>query len=344
MKKLSLLLVVMLVVSFAVAGCGGQSSEGGENQQEAEQPADENNTPQPTEVTLAVSSWIGYAPLHIAAEKGFFEENGVNVDLQVIESVSDRRTALAADRIQGFASTVDTHVMTAAAGIPVVQILGLDTSFGGDGIVATEDIKSIQDLKGKKVALHTGGGASYFWTQYLLDREGMKLSDLNVLDMSAGDAGAAFVAGKVDAAITWQPWLTKAEETDFGHVLISSDETPGVIVDSLALREDFVKDNPEAVQGIVDAWFDALAFAAENPGEANQIMALAMDQTVEEFEATLPDVKFYDQTENQEYFGTPDDPGLLWEVSEKAADFWLAEGLIDNKPEMIKIIDGSFVK
>ena len=323
MKRKMLLVIALLVMAVAVTGCGNESKES---------------------VKLGLSSWIGYAPLHIAAEKGFFEENGVDVELQVIESVSERRTALAADQIQGFASTVDTHIMTAAAGVPVVQVLALDTSFGGDGVVAKEEYNSIKDLAGKKVAMHTGGGASYFWMQYLLDREGMKLSDLEIVDMSAGDAGAAFVAGRVEAAVTWQPWLTKAEETDFGKVLVSSDETPGVIVDSLGLRQDFVEQNPEAVQAIVDAWFDALQFAKDNPEEANEIMAAAMGQTKEEFEATLPDVKFYDKALNQEYFGSAENPGFLWEVSEKAADFWLAEKLIDSKPAIGDTINGSFVQ
>jgi len=73
-------------------------------------------------------------------------------------------------------------------------------------------------------------------------------------------------------------------------------------------------------------------------------MAAAMGQTKEEFEATLPDVKFYDKALNQEYFGSADNPGFLWEVSEKAADFWLAEKLIDSKPAIGDTINGSFVQ
>lgn len=336
--------MVVLVITLAVAGCGQKAVT---PEKPADKPADKQaeapKVPADT-VKIAVSSWIGYAPLYVAAEKGFYEKNGVKVELQTIQSVADRRTALAANRIQGFASTVDTHVMTAAAGIPIVQVLGLDDSYGGDGLVSKKEFKTLEDLKGKSVALHTGGGASYFWLQYLLAQKGMKMSDLNVQDMSAGDAGAAFVAGKVDAAVTWEPWLTRAKETTFGHVMISSDQTPGIIVDTLAFRKDFVETYPDAVKGIVKAWFDALDYWKQNPDDANAIMAKAMDQTVDEFKATLPTVKFYGAAENQQYFGTSDKPGIIHDITDKAGDFWLKEKLIDNKPETAALINGSFVK
>jgi NitT/TauT family transport system substrate-binding protein len=166
-------------------------------------------------IKLGMSTWLGYAPLYLAKEKGFFQKQGVDVEVVVIESPSDRRAAFAADKIQGMATTVDTHVMTAAAEnpIPVKQVLALDDSHGGDGMVAKKEIKTIKDLKGKTVAAQLGAGASYFWLNYVLSQNGMKLADLKAIDMKAGDAGSAFVAGKVDAAVTWEPWLSRAKAT-----------------------------------------------------------------------------------------------------------------------------------
>ncbi len=329
-RLISAVALLTVAIAFSLAGCGKSSQKAAKV---------------PTEpVKIAISSWTGFAPLHIAAQKGFFEKQGVKVDLQVIQRVTDRRSALAANRIQGFASTVDTHVMTVAAGIPVVQVLALDDSYGGDGVVAKKAFKSLKDLKGKKVALETGGGASYFWFQYLLKQQGMKLSDVNVQNMSAGDAGAAFVAGKIDAAVTWEPWLSKAKATTFGQVLVSSTDTPGIIVDTLAFRKDFVTQYPDAVRGITQAWFDALDYAKTNPDDANAIMAKAMDQSVPDFVASLSTVKFYGRPENADYFGTADKPGKLYQISEECANLWLEEKLIDQKPVIADLINGSFIK
>lgn len=294
-------------------------------------------------VKLGMSSWIGYAPLYVAQEKGFFKKEGANVEIETIQSAGDRKAALASDKIQGMASTVDTHVMTKAAGVDITQVLALDTSSGGDGVVSKKEIASFKDLKGKTVALDTTGGASYFWFCYLLKKNGMTLSDVKVQSMGAGDAGAAFVAGKVDAAVTWQPWLTKAQSTSFGKVLVSSTETPGIIVDSLGLRSDFVKKYPDSVTAIVKGWYDALAYNKSNPDDANTIMGKAMGETKDEFASQLGDVTFYDKAGNVAYFGTSSKKGQIYEVSKSASDLWLSLKLIDQKVDPNSIINGSFV-
>ncbi|HSB72821.1 MAG TPA: ABC transporter substrate-binding protein [Candidatus Methylomirabilis sp.] len=296
-------------------------------------------------IKLGMSTWLGYAPLYLAKEKGLFQKRGLEVEVVVIESPADRRAAFAADRIQGMATTVDTHVMTAAAEnpIPLKQVLALDDSHGGDGMVAKKEIKTIKDLKGKTVAAQLGAGASYFWLNYVLSQNGMKLSDLKTVDMKAGDAGAAFVAGKVDAAVTWEPWLSKAKDTPFGHVLLSSDQTPGIIVDSLAFKPDFLKKRAEDVKKIVAAWNEAVQLAAENPTEADAIMAKFTGQKPEEFTKEKTGVRFYGQKENKEYFGTPQKPGLLYKVTQRAADVWSQLKFIKTKPKATDLIDGSFL-
>jgi NitT/TauT family transport system substrate-binding protein len=294
-------------------------------------------------VLIGMSNWIGYAPLYLAQEKGFFKARGVDVEVKIVESVTDRRAALAAGRLQGMCTTVDAHVITAANGIPVKQVLALDDSYGGDGIVAVKSIKTIKDLKGKRVAGHKGG-ATLFWINYVLTQHGMTLSDIHMLDMKAGDAASAFVAGKVDAAITWQPHLSKAAQQGNGHILLDSSKTPGVIVDSLAFSPEFIKDHRDVVKKIVEAWYEALAFHKAHPQEANAIMAKFTGDKPEAFASYLKDVRFYGPEENRRYFGTPDKPGLLYDVVRRAVDLWLKTKQIPKPIEPAEVIDGSFVQ
>lgn len=333
-KALALATAALLAVPIILSGCSGSGSSS----------AASTGGKYTGTVTLGMSSWIGYAPLYVAQEKGFFKKEGVNVEIKTIQSAGDRKAALASDKIQGMASTVDTHVMTKAAGVDIVQVLALDTSSGGDGVVAKKEISTFKDLKGKNVALDTSGGASYFWFCYLLKKNGMTLSDVKVQNMSAGDAGAAFVAGKVDAAVTWQPWLTKAQSTSFGKVLVSSKETPGIIVDSLGLRGDFVKKYPESVKAIVKGWYDALDYAKTNADDANTIMGKAMGETKDEFVSQQSDVTFYDKAGNEDYFGSSSKKGQIYDVTQNASDLWYSLKLIDSKVKPESIINGSFVK
>jgi NitT/TauT family transport system substrate-binding protein len=295
------------------------------------------------QIKIAVSVWLGYAPLYLAKEKGFYQKRGLDVDVVVINSPVDRRAAFAADRIQGFATTVDTLVMTAAAEtpIPVKQVLVLDASHGADGLVAKKDIKTIKDLKGKTVAGQMGGGASYFWLNWVLTQNGMKLSDLKMVDMRAPDAGAAFVAEKVDAAVTWEPWLHRAKATPHGHVLYSSDKTPGIIVDSLGFKPEFLAKRGDDVKKIVAAWNEAIAFMQSNSAEADAIMAKFSNLTPEIFAIEKAGVIFYGAKENREWFAAG---GKLQMTSRRAADVWYDLKLIKSKPNVTGLIDGSFLE
>ena len=60
-------------------------------------------------------------------------------------------------------------------------------------------------------------------------------------------AGAAFVANKVDAAVTWEPWLSRGKKTDFGHLLVDSSTTPGLITDVIIVTKDYVAKHPKEV-------------------------------------------------------------------------------------------------
>ena len=186
-------------------------------------------------VTIAHSTWVGYGPLYIARDKGIFKKNGVDVDLVVMEDPKERFPTLMADRIQMIASTVDTALLYLKKPTDFQYVVAIDDSNGGDGIVALKDITSIADLKGKKVAVNDGS-VSEFYLNVLLGKAGLKESDLYTVNMTAADAGSAFVAKRVDAAVTWEPWLTKGKSTDFGHLLVDSSTTPGLITDVLIVK------------------------------------------------------------------------------------------------------------
>lgn len=339
MKKLKLFVAAMVVGCMSVcmlAGCGGSGSASGSSSASSEESSEGlyDGT-----INIAFATWIGYAPFYVARDKGFFKEQGVDVNLQVIESDGDKKAAMAAKQIQGEAETVDTHIMSLDAGLDQVQVLALDTSNGGDGVVSKKEINSLADLKGKKVALDTTGGSSLFYFNYLLDKDGISMDDLDIQNMSAGDAGSAFVGGKVDAAVTWEPWLSNAKKTDFGQVLKSSSETPGVIVDSLSFDREFIKSYPKSVQKVVDAWFEAVEYIESNPDDAYKIMADSQGMSVEEFKEVVTTVTYYDKEANKSYFGDK----KINDVSKQAGELWVKLGLVSKMPDTDSACDGQFV-
>ncbi|TMV53763.1 transporter substrate-binding domain-containing protein, partial [Thioclava sp. BHET1] len=131
---------------------------------------------QAQKISIALSTWVGYGPLYIAQDKGFFKDEGLDVDLVKMEDPKTRLPALIANRVNLVATTIDTVLNFYSPEHPMKYAFALDDSRGGDGIVAKDSIKSVADLKGKKVGF-AEGSVSQFFLAVLLKENGLKLSD-----------------------------------------------------------------------------------------------------------------------------------------------------------------------
>jgi NitT/TauT family transport system substrate-binding protein len=310
---------------IALAACGSDDAGSGKSSE-------------PLKVTLP--TWTGYGPLFLAKEKGFFEKNGIDVDLSIVEGLAERKQALASGKIDGMATALDVQVTLAASGIPVNVVWVLDDSFGGDGILVKNDIKDVKDLKGKTMAFEVGS-TSHMLALTALQQGGLTEEDVEVVQMSAGDAGAAFAAGKVDAAVTWEPWLSKGAEAD-GKVLLTTKDLPGIIVDTVSFKEEVIKNRPDDVKAFVKAMGEAMDYWKENPEEADEIMAKGLKIDTEEFVATKEGLKFFAKEDNKELYGSESSKGSIYESTEKAIKFYKEQGIIDKEPKVEDIINGSF--
>ena len=342
-KTLAALLALAMAGTACAAGCSLNTGTTASTTtgSAAASTAGTENTAMPDKTVILTSTWIGYAPIHLAEEKGFFKDEGLNnVEVRVIESSGDRNAAIKANQGQVLTQTQDTVVMTEASGVDLKEVLPLCDSNGGDGLVAKKQYNSLQDLKGKTIALDTTGGASLFWFNTMLEQQGMTMDDFDVKNMTAGDAGSAFVGGKVDAAVTWEPWLSKANATDFGKTLYSSKDYPGVITDSLAVRTDYAEKYPKAVQALIKAWFHAIEYAKTNPDDADPIMAKSMGMTTKDFEAQLANIKYYDEDYANEYLCS----GKMTETVQKASDLWVKMKLMDKGVDAKTLVDASYLE
>jgi NitT/TauT family transport system substrate-binding protein len=296
-------------------------------------------------VSIAHSTWVGYGPLYIARDKGFFSKNGVDVDLIVIEDPKERFPTLMADKIQMIASTVDTALLYMKKPDDFQYVVAIDDSNGGDGIVANKDIKTVADLKGKSVAVNEGS-VSDFYLNVLLSQEGLKESDLNVVNMTASDAGTAFVSKQVDAAVTWEPWLSRGKASEHGHLLVDSSTTPGLITDVLIAKTSWVADHKKDVAAIVKSWNEAVAYYREHPDESLEIMAKGVGgwlKDPKDFKETLTGIKFYGGEDNKTFFGTGEKPGPLSKTVADAIKVWSDQGRLQVQTSPDKLIDYEFV-
>ena len=294
--------------------------------------------------TLSANTWVGFGPFWLAQEKGFFADEGVDVEIVTLEDTAQRKAAMIKGDIDGLGDTVDLLVLARDEKVPSVAVMEVDVSNGADGILVAEGIESIRDLKGKRIAVQRNFVSEAF-LDYVLQKNSMSSTDVQKVDTEAGAAGAAFVSGNVDVAVTFEPWLSKAQERKGGgKVLVSSADEPGVIVDILTINENYLTQNPEVVKKVMRAWFKAVNYWKENPQEANVIMARHYDVPPEEFADIISGLIWPSHEENIAYFGTPQDPGRIYEVANTFVDVFLKTGQIKSQPNMTKAINSQLLR
>jgi NitT/TauT family transport system substrate-binding protein len=328
MTVVALLSVTMIVLG----GCGSPSAP-----DEATAPERVDGGDEPLKITI--NSWIGWAPLYLAKEKGLY--GNVGVEIIRVEDTGARKSTMISGQVDGYGSSVDNFALDSALGVPGKIVLAFDESFGGDGIVVKQDIATIEDLKNRQVGYQTGL-PSHFLLLTVLNKAGLTQDDITHVDMDADKAGAAFAAGHLDAAVTWEPWISKAAETGQGKILITTKELPGLIVDTLVFRNDVLQDRKSDVQAVVSAWFEALEYWNNHKDESDAIMAEAFNLDVPTFRDMYSGVRFFDLTRNLEYFGS-NNSGQIYEVFREASALWKEAGVISEETDPAVSIDGTFL-
>jgi NitT/TauT family transport system substrate-binding protein len=294
---------------------------------------------------LGHSTWVGYGPFYIARDKGFFKEEGVDVELVIMEDTPIKMGALMAGQLDLVASTADEFPIYMKPGIGLHYVLAVDNSKGGDGIVANKDIADVKGLKGKKVAFEQGS-VSQFFLNALLKDAGMTQADIEPVNMAATDAGVAFNAKQVDAAVTWEPALSLGAKAEHGKLLLSSADKPGLITDVVAATTDTIANKKDDIKGFVRGWYKALAFIKSNPDEANKIMAQGVGGWLNDpavFAETLAGIEYLDKDMNAAFFGTPEAPGQINQTLGAALDIWKSFDRIQVDVKPSDIVDYSFI-
>ena len=175
--------------------------------------------------------------------------------------------ALAASKLDGANIATHTALRLAAAGLPIKIVLLLDECDDGrrDPRRARRR-RPIKSLKGKKVA-YEAGTTSDILLRYALAQNGMKFSDIKPVPTPAANAGVAALAGKVDAAVTYEPYLTTALNQNKGFKLIyTAAENPGLIGDVFVVRNDVLQEKPGQILALIKAWGAAVGAVPHEQG------------------------------------------------------------------------------
>jgi NitT/TauT family transport system substrate-binding protein len=326
---------LLFLLSFStIAGCSNSNT-----------PTKSVPTPQATDVKLGFSAWPGWFPWQVAQEKEIFAKSKVGVNLKWFDNYADSITALNNGTIDANSQTLADTITSIANGKDLVVVLTNDNSTGNDKIIISEQLKSVKDLKGKKVAAEEGT-VDHFLLVQALKNVGMTMKDIQFVPMETSKAADAFVAGKVDAVAVFAPFTTKALKRPGSRELFSSKDFPGSISDHLVFTRKFVNEHPEKVQAVVDSWFATLKHISLNMNkqEAEAIMAKRAGVSIAEYQEYGDGTKIFDVEAGLEAFKPGKDNTSLPHAAIATNKFLFENKLIKTQVDVSKIFDDRFVK
>ncbi|MGA7952778.1 MAG: ABC transporter substrate-binding protein [Gloeobacterales cyanobacterium] len=301
-------------------------------------------TPVPAEtLTLGFSAWPGWFPWQVAEDAGLFKKNGLNVKLTWFPGYLDSINALTAGKLDANSMTLNDTVSAVAGGADLVVVLANDNSTGNDQIIVRDGIKSIKDLKGKKVAAELGT-VDHYLLLLGLAKAGMTQKDIIFQPMETGAAAAAFAAGNLDAVGAFTPFTSTALKRPKSEILFTSKDFPGAIPDHLVVSRKLLQERPADVQKLIDTWFETLEYIKDNPEEAVQIMAKRGGISPAEYREYDAGTRIFTLRENLAAFAPGNDTMHLNNTARTISDFLLKSGLTKKPVSTQAILDPTFVK
>lgn len=307
MSSRSLLLMLMLVVPL-LASCDRQA---------AVQP-----------LRIASSPWPGYEPLYLSHETGFLPDDKANIfelpssDI-TLESFRNRSADMAT-------LTLDEVMELLQGGVKLRILLVMDVSNGADAVMAAPAVKSLADLKGKRIAILNIPLGVYMLTR-TLDAAQLTRADVQVIPSAESKHEEMYRQGKADAFITFDPFKTRLANLG-AHAIFDSSRIPNEIFDLMVVHEDVFQRRRKEVCHVAQQWFRTLDYMKREPDASAASIGKRLGVTAAEYRAMVSGINTPALQENLQLIGG-DAPDMM-RPARLLNEVMLREGQLKHRIDM----------
>jgi NitT/TauT family transport system substrate-binding protein len=227
---------------------------------------------------------IDFTPPDVGVAKGFFKKHGVDVEIIAFAGAAKQQQALVADAVDiGLGG--GPEMSTVAKGTPVIAVAAYAGRPDGLTLVsrANGPIKTVADLKGRKVSASSVGSLTEWTTRELSRHEGWGPNGINIVFLGdiAGQI-AALKTEQIDAMSNDVATAARLERDGVGHIVVNFGTIiPDFIYHVVYATKKVTEQRPEAVRGFLAGWFETIAWMKGNREEAIKVIAPIMHQSPE---------------------------------------------------------------
>ncbi len=280
--------------------------------------------PKAAPLRVAYSDWPGWTAFEVGIQKGWFKEAGLDVEFSWFDYLPSME-AFSAGKVDAVMVTNGDALVTGATGAKSKMILVTDYSNGNDKVIAKPGIKSLKDLKGKKVGLELTLVEHLLLLQGL-QKVGLKQSDVTLVNFKTPETPQALTSGQVDAVAAWYPTSSQALTMAGSKAIWTSADVPGLIYDTVVVSPQSLAQRKADWKKFVKVWYRISDFVRDpaTQAEAVKIMAAKVGVKPEEYAAAMPGTFFLSLADAKKRFVKG--PGLdsLYGSSKTADDFNVA--------------------
>jgi len=305
-------------------------------------------------IRLSLDEWIGWKSV-LDANGGLetksgsiFDKLGIKVVISIINDGNQSSAALIANKLDGAGYTINRYAFLydkfMKANVSVKMPFITNFSTGGDGVIANADIKSVEDLVGKKIGVPRFSEAHTLieWllgNSSLTEKQVTEIRKAMVMFDTPDDAAKAFFAGQVDAAATWQPYLSQAQETSNARLLFSTKSATNLILDGIAFREDFLTANKDTVTKFIKGVLMAQDLYTTEMTAIKDSMPLFASETDENIKAMSGDATLADYSTNESLL-----KGTAQKLFKDMSTIWSVLNETAHADEALTAFDISYIK
>lgn len=277
----------------------------------------------------------GYEFLHLASEMGLYQDKGIRlVDML---SSTDNLRVLSGGRVQAATLTID-EVMTARAdGLDLRVVLVFDMSAGADAVMARPAVRDLKDLAGRRIGVEDNA-MGVVMLEALLAAAGLKVDQVIKVPMTVDRSLGTYQSGKVDALVTFEPWVSQLEALG-ARRLFDSTAVPERIVDVLAVRAEAIEPYAELIRQLVDGHFQARRRFLADPA-ASALMAARLQMPAVEVPQAFRGLVLPDAQENRRILRSG---GRFDQSVQEIQRVFLANGLLRRAVLTTDLVDTRFL-
>jgi NitT/TauT family transport system substrate-binding protein len=287
---------------------------------------------------VAFTSFVGEHPGIIAQQKGFFKAQGVDVELIYKQSNRLEQANFSAGKYDAITMSLGSFIILSAANPDIQSAIVIDESTGADVVVAQSQIKTVADLKGKKLGTSLGGFSEVFVIEMLKTAK-LTSDDVRLAKLEAFEIPQFLKNNVIQAGHTWEPYLSEAMKLG-GNIIFTSKQTPGLILDMVVFRGDTIRDRPEDIRAFVRGWLQAATYWEANVEEGKAIISKALK--IPSNTISLEGINLTDLAENQKLFQSSN-PNSIYKTAKIYADFFIRSGNVTRIPELKSLFNSSFL-